>query len=508
VLPALLALSLVAAIAIQSVRAVQVHRRAVDLALRDYAAFATWQYTRRASDYLRLSIVASLADGGTRTSPGIVGRRMAFGVVRDAGIQIRENETGTSEAALADAFAIALQQTRRSHIPFGIASLGRPEEHRFLGYAIHGDSTGNPVAIRGIAIEPRDLVPILNHVASFAPLLPPSFVGRLPNDSLVSIQVLGLDGMPIARLGRDVQGIMSKDTLGPDLAGVRVVATLHPVATQRLVAGGMPSSNIPALVAMLAVTLVLCAVAVLQLRRTQELIRLRSDFVASVSHELKTPLAQISLFAETLASPRERSLSERRQYLTIISREAKRLGQLVDGILHFAGMLRGSASAGSRDMLVLADEIGAAVAAFTPIADARQVQVSVSVDERIELPLERDAFRQLMLNLLDNALKFGPDGQHVRVAAVERDGEAIITVDDEGAGIRPADRLRVFDPYVRVDTVGSRGGSGIGLAVVRDVARRHGGDASAAESPNGGARIDIRLPGARLVTDPVLETRP
>jgi signal transduction histidine kinase len=113
-----------------------------------------------------------------------------------------------------------------------------------------------------------------------------------------------------------------------------------------------------------------------------------------------------------------------------------------------------------------------------------------------------------MLNLLDNALKFGPDGQHVRVAAVERDGEAIITVDDEGAGIRPADRLRVFDPYVRVDTVGSRGGSGIGLAVVRDVARRHGGDASAAESPNGGARIDIRLPGARLVTDPVLETRP
>jgi signal transduction histidine kinase len=157
-------------------------------------------------------------------------------------------------------------------------------------------------------------------------------------------------------------------------------------------------------------------------------------------------------------------------------------------------------------MLVLADEIGAAVAAFAPIAEARQVQVTSSVDDAIELPLERDAFRQLMLNLLDNALKFGPDGQRVRVAAVENGGTAIITVDDEGAGIRPADRHRVFDPFVRVDAEGARGGSGIGLAVVRDVARRHGGDASVGESPSGGARIEIRLPGARVVNPIVLAT--
>ena len=88
--------------------------------------------------------------------------------------------------------------------------------------------------------------------------------------------------------------------LGPDLGDVRVVATLNPIATRRLVAGGMPSSNTPALVAMLAVTLVLSVVAVHQMRRTASLIRLRDDFVASVSHELKTPLTQISLFADTL----------------------------------------------------------------------------------------------------------------------------------------------------------------------------------------------------------------
>src|SRR5678816_1680138 len=134
VLPALLAFSLVAAIAIQSVRAVQIHRRAVDLALRDYAAFATWQYTRRASDYLRLNIVASLADGASRTSPGIVSRRLALGEVRGNRIEIRRNDTGSSQAALGDAFAVALEQTFRSRIPFGVASIGQPEEHRFLGY--------------------------------------------------------------------------------------------------------------------------------------------------------------------------------------------------------------------------------------------------------------------------------------------------------------------------------------------------------------------------------------
>jgi signal transduction histidine kinase len=281
---------------------------------------------------------------------------------------------------------------------------------------------------------------------------------------------------------------------------VRVVATLNPIATRRLVAGGMPSSNTPALVAMLAVTLLLCVVTVHQIRRTAALIQLRDDFVASVSHELKTPLTQISLFADTLALPRERSPQEQRQYLTIISREATRLGQLVDGILHFAGMTRSAEPSAPLEASLLGEEIRAAVAAFEPIAEARSVAIQTRIDGEIEIELDRDAFRQLLLNLLDNALKFGPDGGRIVVTAFGGERRATIWVDDDGPGVQLNERERIFEAFARAESSVGKTGSGIGLAVVRGVVRRHGGVVRMIESPTGGARVEVQLPALRVIT--------
>ena len=502
VLPALLALIVVAGLAVQSARAVQVHRRAVALALRDYAAFAAWQYTRRASDYLRLTIITQLSD---RTPSSwqvrLGGEGLASGVVNGNTVDLERSQTSSTSRELTDAFSVALAQTRKSRTGFGLTPLGDPARHRYLGYRFRNDSTGRPATVQGIELGERDLIPVFDHVASFAPLLPPTFVGKLPNDSLVSLKIIGADGTPMRVIGRDITGgITANDVLGPDLGGVRVVATLSPIATRRLVAGGMPSSNTPALVAMLAVTLLLCVVAVIQMRRTAALIRLRDDFVASVSHELKTPLTQISLFADTLASPRERSSSEQRQYLTIISREATRLGQLVDGILHFAGMTRSAEfTRVSRESALLGEEVRAAVAAFEPIADARQVTIQTRIDREIEILLDRDAFRQLMLNLLDNALKFGPEGGRVVVTAFGDERRATIWIDDDGPGVPENERERVFEAFVRSETSAPKTGSGIGLAVVRDVVRRHGGLVRIVESPTGGARVEVYLPALRAV---------
>jgi signal transduction histidine kinase len=388
-----------------------------------------------------------------------------------------------------------------SRFRFGLTPLGDPKQHRYLGYVFRNDSTGRPVAAQGIVLEERDLLPIFDHVALFAPLLPPAFVGNLPNDSLVSVKIVGADGVPITVIGRDVvDGITANDVLGPDLGDVRVFATLTPIATRRLVAGGMPSSNTPALVAMLAVTLVLCVVAVHQMRRTAALIRLRDDFVASVSHELKTPLTQISLFADTLALPRERSADEQRQYLTIISREATRLGQLVDGILHFAGMSRSTdAAVSSRESSLLGEEIRAAVAAFEPIAAARSATIQTRIDGEIELELDRDAFRQLILNLLDNSLKFGPEGGRIVVSVFGGERSATIWVDDDGPGVPVNARERVFEAFVRAESSAGKTGSGIGLAVVRGVVQRHGGVVRMIESPSGGARVEVQLPALRAM---------
>jgi len=500
VLPALLALALVVGLAVQSGRAVQVHRRAVAVALRDYAAFATWQYTRRASDYLRLTIITTLSDG--LPAPGQVrlrGERFFSGVVR--GDHVDLEPPNASSADVNAAFTRALAQSERSRVRFGLTPLGDAAHHRYLGYAFRNDTSGRPATAQGVLLEERDLVPIFDHVASFAPLLPPAFVGNLPNDSLVSVKLVGADGASITVIGRDVaDGITANDVLGPDLGDVRVIATLHPIATKRLVAGGMPSSNTPGLVAMLVVTLVLCVVAVHQMRRTASLIRLRDDFVASVSHELKTPLTQISLFADTLALPRERSATEQRQYLTIISREATRLGQLVDGILHFAGMTRAAEAPLSLEPSLLGEEIRAAVSAFEPIADARSVTIQTRINGEIELELDRDAFRQLILNLLDNALKFGADGGRIVVTAFGGERRATIWVDDDGPGVPVKERERVFDAFVRSSTSARKTGSGIGLAVVRDVVQRHGGLVRLIDAPSGGARVEVQLPASRMVT--------
>jgi len=499
VLPVVLALGLVIALAIQSIRATQMHRRAVANALRDYATFATWQYTRRASDYLRLTISAQLTMRSF-PSPEALTERSRISCRFSGGVPAAtENETSNPTATIEEGLAEAVRHADASHQQIGILPFGDPSHPQYLGYRFQRNAAGWS-ACEAMIVDASALLPVFEHVAGYAPLLPPTFVSNLPNDSLVSIQVFDARGQRIAALGKQTSGMSATDVLGPDLAGLRVVATLHPAATERLVAGGMPASNAPALVAMLVVAAMLCVVAVVQLRRTHEVIRLRDDFVASVSHELKTPLTQISLFADTLASPRERSIDERRKYLMIISREAARLGHLVDGILHFAGMTRSASANTQREPSLIGEEIRAAVAAFEPLADARGVEIDLHIEHEIELPLDRDAFRQVMLNVLDNALKFGPDGQRIEIRVSSTDDRAVITVDDAGPGVPFEDRERAFEAFVRTAASGNKTGSGIGLAVVREVVRRHGGTARLGASPAGGARVDIRLPATRVMT--------
>jgi signal transduction histidine kinase len=483
ILPALVAGILVSAVAVQSVRAVRIHRRAVETALHDYAAFTTWQYARRVSDYLRLTVVTSFlaanSSGGT--------------------IACNSRQRSASDV-VGPAARAAARQVERSHMRIGLVPLGDPRDHRFLGYWFQSGPGGDYSRCDATVVTAAQLIGVMNHAASYAPLLPHSGNGALQPDSLVAIQLLAADGAIIGFVGGAVAGLSSSDTLGPDLAGLRVVTTLHPEAVRRLIPGGVPASNAPALFAMLAVTLAMCGVAIVQLRRSQQLVRLRSDFVASVSHELRTPLTQISLFADTLASPRERTADERRRYLSIIGRESRRLGQLVDNILHFAAMTRPNAVRLPAERALLGEEIREAVAAFEVIAAARGVVVGVSIDGEIELPLDRDGFRQLMLNVLDNALKYGPDAGRIVVAASLAGTYARIRIDDNGPGVPVAERHQVFEPFARADRAGTRAGSGIGLAVVRGVVESHGGTVRIGDSPSGGARIEIELPHATVLS--------
>jgi signal transduction histidine kinase len=269
--------------------------------------------------------------------------------------------------------------------------------------------------------------------------------------------------------------------------------SMRPEAAERLVIGGLPRSRLPLLLGVLAMTAALIVIAVVQLRREAELARLRSDFVSSVSHELRTPLAQIRMFAETLLLGRVRSDAERTRSMEIIDQEARRLAHLVENVLHFSRAERQSLRLCPVPTL-LAPQVQETAESFAPIARARRAEVRLALDETVAVRVDRNALRQMLLNLLDNAIKYGPVGQTVTVGVRALGDRARLWVEDEGPGIDMAQRERIFEPFFRIDRDANSaiGGSGIGLSVVRELAVMHGGRAFA-EAGERGARFVIEL---------------
>jgi signal transduction histidine kinase len=218
--------------------------------------------------------------------------------------------------------------------------------------------------------------------------------------------------------------------------------------------------------------------------------------VASVSHELRTPLAQLRMFAETLLLGRVRSEQERTRSLEIIDQESRRLSHLVENLLQFSRSERQSLQL-QRNTENLSELIRETVEMFAPMARARKVEVDVQLDVDVKGFVDVGAMRQIVLNLLDNAVKYGPAGQRVRIALTANGSAARLTVDDEGPGIPAKDRLRIWKAFQRLerDVNSAVAGSGIGLAVVCDLILAHDGKAWVEENPNGhGARFVVELP--------------
>jgi signal transduction histidine kinase len=253
---------------------------------------------------------------------------------------------------------------------------------------------------------------------------------------------------------------------------------------------------------LLGLTGVLVAIGLLQLRREQELARLREDFVASVSHELRTPLAQVRMFAETLRLGRVRSEGERARSLEIIDQEARRLTHLVENILLFSRSERHLVRLSPRPC-VLSAEVREALLSFAPIADARRVHVVQALDDDSCAVVDVEAFRQIVLNLVDNAIKYSPADGTVRVSLAPQGDVVRLEVEDEGPGIPLADAERIWAPYFRLerDVSSAVAGSGIGLAVVRDLVQRHGGRTGVERRVRGepGSRFFIELPRSPIM---------
>jgi signal transduction histidine kinase len=332
------------------------------------------------------------------------------------------------------------------------------------------------------------------------PLLPVSLGhGRVTNDS-VSLAVRDHAGVERFRSQpRDWPALGVEVPYGDAYSGVlrgsTVRVSLDPAAAGDLVIGGLPRTRLPALVGLLVLTAGLLFTAARQLRREQALGRLRTEFVASVSHELRTPLTQIRMFAETLRLDRVRSPEERQRCLEILDKEARRLTNLVENMLQFSRSERGAVLLAMEEQ-ELAPLVAEVVQDFAPLLAGTSVTVRTQLQRDVRGFVDPGALRQVLLNLLDNAVKYGARVQEVAVDLTLDEDRARIAVTDEGPGVPERDRERVFRRFERLERERERAvaGAGIGLAVVLDLVTRHGGRAFVESAEGGGSRFVVELP--------------
>src|SRR4029077_858702 len=361
-------------------------------------------------------------------------------------------------------------------------------------YTVVNDKAGTPRTIVGLEEDTKDLEPLYTADEDRAPLLPRPLTGGVAYDSLGSVIVTESDGRELYRSPAQYAPTFSaRDSFEHPLMGsMREQVALRPDLAPKLVIGGMPRSNLPMLLSLLAVTAGLVVMALLQLHRENELSRLRTDFVSGVSHELRTPLAQIRMFSETLLLGRVRSEREQMRSLEIIDQEARRLTHLVENLLHFSRSAR-LVTRLSPAPTALAPLVRQTVEAFTPLAATRGVILATELHDGLVAPVDADALRQMLLNLLDNAVKYGPQDQSLTVGLRASEGgrRARIWVDDQGPGIPAADRERIWDRFWRLerDRGSAVAGTGLGLSVLRELVGLPRGRARGADAPPPGERV-------------------
>jgi two-component system phosphate regulon sensor histidine kinase PhoR len=230
---------------------------------------------------------------------------------------------------------------------------------------------------------------------------------------------------------------------------------------------------------------------VTRLERTEAM---RRTFVADVSHELRTPIASISAAAETLAEG-EPDEGEAAHLLTLIQRQSDRMRELIDDLMDLAQIESGAVEL-QRTELPLAALLDEAAASFAATAQERSIRISAEADPSLSVEGDKRRLSQVVHNLVDNAIKFSPEGATVTLRGEREPGGASLSVSDEGPGIPRSEQDKIFQRFYQIDRSRSksRPGTGLGLAIVKHIVHLHGGTVEVESEIGRGSVFRVKLP--------------
>jgi signal transduction histidine kinase len=366
-----------------------------------------------------------------------------------------------------------------------------------VGYSVLERSGGVAEVTYGFVVSTTALGEILREWYDERALLPRAIAGEQPNDSLLYVTVRDPAGEVVFASSIEYPSSLGATApLGEEFAALEVMAAIRPDAASQLVIGGLPGSRLPLLSLLLLLTLGVGVAAFVQLRREQTFQRLRDDFVSGVSHELRTPLAQIRMFAELQQDGKLLSEEDRTRAVLVIHREARRLTHLVENILQFSRLRRTAGQRMPKEALDMVEALREGVDAVAPLLEDRGMKLELAGQPGLAVVANREALTRIVVNLLDNAVKYGPAGQTVKVGVERVNGSVRLSVADQGPGVPPAERQAVWKPYRRLerDVKAHVPGTGIGLSVVSELAHLHDGRAWVEGGEGGGARFVVELP--------------
>ncbi|HUG26856.1 MAG TPA: HAMP domain-containing sensor histidine kinase [Gemmatimonadales bacterium] len=523
-------MGLAAALAYQAVGAATAQRTAAEATLAHHATIAAWRFAREGRSWLDFG----MAQAGDLLFKEIVRRetlpdadvlqqlladedcdcmsagfaRTVFRVLTDPEPMFTSFGEQLPDGARIGLINVALQAAADTQplpgarpwqmLPPGEPSLARATDVVLLWKIGDWNRSGRKIlGIYGMVVEPAQIVRSLEGALVDAQFFPSSLIPARSADSLVRIEVAGPNGVPLFETGPERSAFIGTDTLGLTFGSLLVTAAIAPDADRLLIVGGLPTSRLPTVVALMLLTMGVGGAALLLLRREHRLARLREDFVSSVSHELRTPLTQIRMLSELLQTNGFRTEAERVRATGVIHRETFRLTSLVDNILEF-GRLRRPATIQPPARVPLGELAREITESFAPLLDAQGSRLARVIADDLEVAGGRDSIGRVLRNLIENALKYGPQGQTVRLTISRSGTAARVVIDDQGPGIPREARTRIWEPYYRLDRDHGApvGGSGLGLAVVAGLMSQLGGQVWVEEAPGGGARMIVEFPDA------------